>query len=133
MNGIIYKHIGPDGMVYVGQTTTAPKLRWRNGEGYLPQNHKQLSTFAKYIMRVGWDNIRHEIIENNIQTKQELDERESYWIDYYKELGLSLNTYKRSDSGNHPTEEELHQIRSSAAHVRWDKYKKPIEITINIK
>ena len=81
----IYKHISPSGKVYIGQTKQKNLTkRWRNGNIY---GYCEMSIFRKVINKYGWENIRHEIIEEGL-TKQEADLRERYWIAYYKDLNL---------------------------------------------
>lgn len=78
---IIYKHTNKiNGKCYIGQTCQSLIERWReNGIGY--QNNAPI--FYKAILKYGWNNFDHEIIEDNITTKQEADEREKYWIKFY--------------------------------------------------
>ena len=77
----IYKHTNKiNGKVYIGQTCndTDPNKRWQNGKGYSP-----LYPFGKAIDKYGWHNFVHEVIEENIPTVEEANEREIYWISYY--------------------------------------------------
>lgn len=56
----VYKHITPDGKVYIGATKQEVNRRWQNGIGYKTQ------PFWKAIEQYGWDNILHEIVADNL-------------------------------------------------------------------
>lgn len=79
----IYKHTllisEHAGWSYIGQTCRSLEDRWgKNGEGYRPETY-----FGRVISKYGWSNFSHEIIEDNILSLEEANERESYWISYY--------------------------------------------------
>lgn len=81
---VIYKHTLIEdcehyGWSYIGQTCTPTKIRWKSGYGYTKNNQVFRSAIDKY----GWDKFTHEIIEEGIQTLEEANEREKYWIAYY--------------------------------------------------
>ena len=61
----VYVHISPSNKYYVGITCQRPERRWRNGIGYIRNNH-----FANAIKKYGWDNFQHEIIASNITEKE---------------------------------------------------------------
>lgn len=61
---VLYKHTCPNGKVYIGITCMKPEKRWNNGNGYQRNKH-----FFNAILKFGWDNIRHEILYNNILEK----------------------------------------------------------------
>ena len=61
MNYSVYKHICPNGKVYIGITMQNPKKRWKNGAGY--KNNKY---FWNSIVKYGWDNICHDILYENL-------------------------------------------------------------------
>ena len=81
---VIYKHTlildcPHKGWSYIGQTRTPTKVRWKSGYGYT----KSCQVFRAAIDEYGWDNFKHEIIEDGILTLEEANEREKYWIAYY--------------------------------------------------
>lgn len=85
----IYKHVAPNGKVYIGQTYNT-KQRWsRNGN-----NYKNSPYFYEAIQKYGWENFRHEIILDNL-TKKEADEKEKEYIILYdsqnREKGYNCN------------------------------------------
>lgn len=96
----IYKHTNKtNGKCYIGQTCRKNlNERWNNGKGY------NGTIFAKAIEKYGWDNFDHEIIEDNILTQEEANEREQYWIEYYGSYGengynMTRGGDDRSDKG----------------------------------
>lgn len=76
----IYRHVcNINKKSYIGQTCQKPSKRWEaDGKGY-----KDQPVFWSAIQKYGWDNFTHEILEENIKTLEEANEREKYWIAYY--------------------------------------------------
>jgi len=74
----VYKHITPNGKVYIGVTCQKAEKRWNGGRGYANNRH-----FHNAIEKYGWSNIKHEIIASGL-TKQEASEAERYYIDLHK-------------------------------------------------
>lgn len=76
--GVIYMHRNKiNNKVYIGQTTQKPEYRWNHGFGY-----KDSSLFFASIQKYGWDNFEHIILEKDIP-ENKLDERESFWINFF--------------------------------------------------
>ena len=64
---IVYKHTTPSNKVYIGITCQKPERRWgRNGEKYISKSKSGYTHFAKAIKKYGWDNIKHEILEEGL-------------------------------------------------------------------
>lgn len=75
---IVYKHTCPNGKVYIGLTCQKAQYRWgKDGNGYKEQ------LFYRAIQKYGWNNIKHEIVYNNL-TQQEAEEREAFLIEMYE-------------------------------------------------
>ena len=75
----IYKHTSPNGLVYIGKTTSDPKIRWgKEGNGY-----QTAPRFYAAILLHKWDNFTHEVIEEVEEDAAVLAEREHYWIKHY--------------------------------------------------
>ena len=74
----VYLHIFPNGKVYVGITKFKPEYRWNNGNGY----KRQLYVY-KAILKYGWVNIKHEILEANL-SESEAKNKEKFYIKAYK-------------------------------------------------
>lgn len=74
----VYKHTTPNGKVYVGITKQNPYNRWLNGHGY-----KNSKYFFNAILKYGWINITHEILESGL-TQQQANLAEQKYIKLYK-------------------------------------------------
>ena len=74
----VYKHITPNNKIYIGITKQNPSKRW--GEGH---NYKNSSYFYNAILKYGWVNIKHEILDSNI-TLEQANNLEKYYIALYK-------------------------------------------------
>ena len=86
MNNIsIYRHIFPNGKVYIGQTCQKPEYRWNNGRGY-----KTSPFIFNAINKYGWDNIEHQILFSNLD-QLNADIIEEDLIYYCKQIGKSYN------------------------------------------
>lgn len=57
----LYRHVAPNGKMYVGITSKKPEYRWENGNGYKANQH-----FTRAIQKYGWDNFKHEILLTNL-------------------------------------------------------------------
>lgn len=62
---MVYKHTAPNGKVYIGITERKPEKRWGNGNGYKQNKH-----FYSAILKYGWENIKHEIVEDGLAKEQ---------------------------------------------------------------
>jgi hypothetical protein len=85
----IYKLVCNDGYYYIGSTIQELNNRLNN--------HKKLSKTGvnkayNYINSIGWDNVEIELIEKyKCNSKQELNNREEYYLNNSKEDDLCLN------------------------------------------
>lgn len=82
---ILYKHTSPSGKVYIGITSKKANKRWQNGAGYKP-----CIAFYKAIMKYGWNNIKHEILFDNL-SKEMAEHLEILLIEHFKSLKMSYN------------------------------------------
>lgn len=108
MGYTVYKHTTPSNKVYIGITSQNVNKRWQNGYGYTGSKY-----FSRAISKYGWDNIRHDILYENL-TKERACEIEIELIDKYKsydyhfgynisrggELGMSKPVCKYDYDGN---------------------------------
>lgn len=76
MSWIIYKHTNKiNGKIYIGQTCQKLNDRWQEGKGY-----SNCRLFGNAVRKYGWNGFTHEILEDNIQTQEEANKKESYYI-----------------------------------------------------
>lgn len=80
---------------YVGQTVQNPKSRWRNGHGYTNQG-----AIGDAIKKYGWENFTHTVLEDNILTQEEADEKEKYYIAFYDCFARNQNGYNIAEGGH---------------------------------
>ena len=90
---IVYEHIFPNGMVYVGLTSNDPEKRW----GKIGCRYKN-KKFYDDIKNYGWENIEHKIIKSNL-TVDEAIRIEKELILKYKENGVSYNISNGGELG----------------------------------
>jgi group I intron endonuclease len=105
----LYQHICPNGKVYVGITRRNCEDRWRKGHGYRNNKH-----FYSAIVKYGWDNIRHDIIYDDL-TESEAKDLEVAWIAMHQSDN-PLHGYNHSKGGEGksgfvPTAETREKIR----------------------
>ena len=125
MKWLIYKHTSPTGKVYIGQTMQEnPQKRWQSGNGYKSHN----TIFYKAIQKYGWDNFSHEIIESNIQTQREANEKEIYWISFYDAFKNGYNaTLGGNNVGDNIATKPVVQIEINNPQVIYRQYKSASE------
>lgn len=93
---IVYKHTAPNGKCYVGQTKQKPEKRWQNGQGYEHNIY-----FYRAIKKYGWKNFQHQIIESNINSQDEANKREMFWINYFDSFANGYNLTKGGENHDH--------------------------------
>ena len=107
--------------IYIGQTIKTINLRWQRHYTDALSNRTN-TKFAKAIRKYGKDNFIIEEIDT-AQSKEELNQKEIYWINYYNSIlegynsvdgGGDSNTYK------YKTEEEMKKIKEK---IRQTKIK----------
>lgn len=76
----VYCHVSPSGKVYVGFTGMPIKTRFGNGKNYSPKY-----PFGKAILKYGWENFEHRILETGL-TKEQASEKEIYYINKFNSL-----------------------------------------------
>ena len=84
----VYKHVFPNGKVYIGITGKPVNVRWANGKGYSPKTY-----VGKAIAKYGWENVQHEILFDGL-SEQEAKRKEIELIEEYQsyssEYGYNL-------------------------------------------
>ena len=126
-NWTVYKHTSPSNKVYIGITGREVHKRWNCGYGYYAQPY-----FYNAIVKYGWNNISHEILETGL-TKQEAGEKEKYYIKQYKsdipEYGYNISS-GGNDCYKHKGKPivEISRLGKSILHI----YNSPNEIRSNL-
>lgn len=104
---VVYKHIFPNGKIYVGITGQKPYKRWKYGHGY------SSDLITKAIKKYGWGNIKHEILFDGL-TKEQAEQKEIELIAFYKSndpnYGYNLATGGNVNCGYKLSEEKRRAI-----------------------
>ena len=98
-NWTVYKHIFPNGKIYIGITGKNPERRWCNGHGYLGKvdgkYHQPLMAHA--IVKYGWFNILHEIVANGLSETEARKMEKDLIVEYHS--SNSNFGYNATDGG----------------------------------
>lgn len=92
---IVYMHTCPNGKKYIGITGQSAERRWQKGKGYAYGSNDY---FYNAIQKYGWENIKHEILFENL-TKQEAEEKEKMLISQYNTTDRNFG-YNRESGGS---------------------------------
>ena len=109
----VYKHTCPNGKVYIGITCQKPKQRWSRGKGY-----KNCRLISRAINKYGWENIKHEILFENL-TQQEAEEKEIELIKQYQSNNIKYG-YNIEYGGSHQGKSSIETRKLISLH-----HKKP--------
>jgi group I intron endonuclease len=141
----LYKHIFPNGKVYIGITKRIPECRW----GYCGLGYKETNRIYDAIKKYGWDNIEHIIVFENL-SKEQAEKYEVEEIKKHRSMekefgynsvsggGLGKTGYKHSEEirqkikdalvytypnrGKKASEETRRKLREShLGQVAWNK------------
>lgn len=108
--------------IYIGQTTKTISLRWKRH--YMDALKNRTNTkFAKAIRKYGKNNFIVEEIDT-AKNKEELNQKEIYWINYYNSILKGYNSVDGGGDSNtykYKTEEEMKKIKEK---IRQTKIKK---------
>ena len=112
----VYIHTNKNnGKVYIGQTCCEDLTRrWCGGHGYKANSH-----FYRAILKNGWNNFTHEILETGL-TAEEANDRERYYIALYQSTDPSKG-YNIRSGGAVRSEFSEAGIRSLKEHFRGSK------------
>ncbi len=129
MVGYVYIHTNQvNGKKYVGQTTMEPKKRWGSGKLYK-------SYFRSAILKYGWDNFTHEILEKieNLSKDKLIKDLNTLEENYIKELNtLAPNGYNLKLGGNNSEMSKMTRDKMSKSHTGkkfTDEHKKNMSIS----
>jgi len=114
----VYKHTFPNGKVYVGQTCSGKtEDRWQGGKGYQGQ------FVFDAIVRYGWNNVRSEILEDDISA-DEINEREAFYIRKFHAADRAYGYNVSHGSKQGRVEREVVQAPSGPVLVRTESESK---------
>lgn len=118
----VYKHIFPNGKVYIGITSQKNlNRRWDNGRGYSTQ-----ALMSKAINKYGWENVIHLTIASGL-TKQQAEEMEMALISAEKSNDPAYG-YNIENGGNcmgTHSEETKRKISAAQIGSKNHNYGKP--------
>jgi group I intron endonuclease len=105
----VYKHTVPNNKVYIGITSKKPEERWRN-------RYRNNRYFSNAINKYGWENIKHEILYENL-SKEDAEQMEIQLIALYDssnpKFGYNIAKGGHSNNGYHHSEETKNKIKKS--------------------
>lgn len=102
---IVYRHMTPNGKIYIGITSRMPEQRWRGGHGYRDQQY-----FWKAIQKYGWYNIQHDILCFDLDKETaETIEKEMILLyqSYDRNYGYNIELGGRANCVNEETKEKI--------------------------
>ena len=105
----VYKHTFPNEKVYIGITKQIPEKRWLWGYGYNCNSYMQNA-----INKYGWNNIKHEILFDNL-TKEEAEQKEIELIAFYKSNQRKFGYNIANGGFYHNVSDETRQKMSNSA------------------
>lgn len=78
---------------YIGQTIKSAEERWKEHQSHAFGTHPNdiNKTLYKAIRKYGLENFIFEVLQDNIETYEQLDKAEIYWIDYYNSFVKGYN------------------------------------------
>ena len=78
---------------YIGQTVKTVEERWKEHQTHAFGTHENdvNKTLYKAIRKYGLENFECEILQDGIETFEQLDKAEIYWIDYYNSFLKGYN------------------------------------------
>lgn len=92
-NYSVYKHVSPNGKIYIGITSKEPIKRWNGGSGYINNEY-----FMRAIRKYGWNNFEHVVLYDGL-TKAEAESKEIELIAFYKSDQIKFG-YNIQHGGN---------------------------------
>ena len=78
---------------YIGQTIKTAEERWKEHQTHAFRTHENdvNKTLYKAIRKYGLENFTFEVLQDNIETYEQLDKAEIYWIDFYNSFVKGYN------------------------------------------
>lgn len=108
----IYKHTSPSGKCYIGQTKNYKRRCLKHN---LPND---CTSFYRSIQKYGWENFKHEILEENL-TLEEANDKEVFYIEFYNSLspnGYNLKVGGENKRFSDETLEKMSKLNTGRTH-----------------
>jgi len=141
MKSGIYKITSPKGKIYIGSAVNLDKRLKQHEYKYRQWVKDKTSSACRYLYsafeKYGFENFKIEVLENC--EKLQLEEREQYWLDFYKsynkENGYNILKKAYSNVGYKPSKESVEKMRKSLTGRKRSKesIKKQILSTKGVK
>lgn len=96
---IIYKITNTiNNKCYIGQTVKSPEERWKEHKAHANGTHinDKNKILYKAMRKYGIENFTFEVLQDNIESYEQLDKAEIYWIDFYQSF---LHGYNATQGG----------------------------------
>ena len=118
----VYCHTTPSGKRYIGITCKKPEKRWHNGNGYKD------TLFGKAIEKYKWENIKHEILDTNLDEFTAKCLEEYYIFSFRTFVGFSdCNGYNCTLGGEGTVGREPWNKGKKTGKPAWNKGKTTTE------
>ena len=122
----VYIHITPCNKVYIGITKNIKNRFSAKGEGY-----RNCNIFYKAIQKYGWENIKHEVLFQNL-TKEEAEQKEVELIEFYKSNDMKYG-YNILKGGNISTNDSIERREKISKSLKEYNANHPLELKERIK
>ena len=122
----VYIHITPCNKVYIGITKNIKNRFSAKGEYY-----RNCNVFYKAIKKWGWDNIKHEVLFENL-TKEEAEQKEIQMIAFYKSNDRRYG-YNILKGGNISTNDSIERREKISKSLKKYNATHPLKLKERIK
>ena len=103
--------------IYVGQTHKT--LEYRKQQHLNTAKRGKGSRFHEALRKYGFENFKFEILEDNIETIEDLNNRERYWISYYNSYMHGYNSTKGGDDNPMFNDISFARHSSKVKSIEW--------------
>jgi len=106
--GIVYRHISPSGKSYIGETKFDSWEKRATGSPLIA--YENCHKFYAAIVKYGWENFEHEILERNLDSKEERLRAENKWIAHYDSQRSGYNLRGDTEGTTSPAEKPMDPV-----------------------
>ena len=118
--GLIYMRISPSGKYYIGRTINLEIDRWKEHVRHAQNDSDGCWLLNKAIRKYGGDSFTVKILEDNITDFNLLQERETYWINYYDATNPEKGYNRSPGNGGHIAKNILQYDLSGHLIKEWN-------------